>query len=287
MQSCPYVYYQKVSRSLLLQTSKSIIDFCINAIKLSSYTYFLVDIYHISNYKENFKKRHKAHDIFIYGVDLKSKFFYAADNFSNGKYTFEKVSFEELLNGFNSVEELNLDDWIEGICLLSYREKNNFFDLNHAYKFDLNKLLMELQDYLTSYKTPKRYCNPYDQWMIHASDMAFGLEVYDVIIHFLENVTEIHDRRPFFVLAEHKKLMLMRIEFLQNELSIDLSNLKDKYSEIVKKTNILSMLYLKCIISKNGDIKKRLVCNLQSIRDEEEKIICNLYNLLIKEYVKV
>ncbi|MBW4085029.1 hypothetical protein [Paenibacillus sp. S150] len=175
-----------------------------------------------------------------------------------------------------------LNDWIEGIVLLNYREKNNFFNLEHNYRFDLNKTIMELQDYLTSYETPIHYCNPYEQWMMHASDMAFGLEIYDVIIHFLDKVYEAEDKRPFFVLHEHKKLMQMRINFLQKKLDLDCDILFQEYSAIVKKSNIVSMIYLKYTITKNENIKKNIIHELQIIKDKEEGILNELCNLLIK-----
>lgn len=69
-QSCPFVYYQKISRQFLSKFNTSIIDFCIEALELSSYIYFLVDVFYISNYQSAYKKWHNVHDIFIYGVDL-------------------------------------------------------------------------------------------------------------------------------------------------------------------------------------------------------------------------
>ncbi|MNI85913.1 hypothetical protein D3C73_1429500 [compost metagenome] len=82
-----------------------------------------------------------------------------------------------------------------------------FWGIKQDYKFDLDKFVDELGDYLTSSITVKRYHAPYEQWMLYGSDLAFGLEIYDNLINYMTKVNNKYDLRPFYVLWEHKKLM--------------------------------------------------------------------------------
>ncbi|WP_440109532.1 hypothetical protein [Paenibacillus sp. QZ-Y1] len=277
--TCPFVQIQQISRKTIAKKYDNIIDFFRDSIREQSYVYVLVDKYYISKYQNSYKKNHYVHDIFLYGFDNDKEVFYAADNFAGGKYSYETIKFSESTDAYNHVGILNLEDWLEGIQLVTYREKNNFWGLTHYYKFDIDKLIIELSDYLTSFKTVKRYGHAYYQWMLHAADYAFGLEVYDVIINYLNATSDLNDLRPLFVLWEHKKVMLLRIKYLEENKFIH-TVLSTGYIKIEQETKILMGLYLKYLLTREEKIRQRIISKLSAVRQEEEVILRNLLNLL-------
>jgi hypothetical protein len=278
--TCPWIHSQKISRSIIEKMHKtSIIDFFIESLMDNCYIYVIVDTFYVSKYQSFYNQDHQVHDLFIYGFNSEKKVFYAADNFLEGKYSYEAIPFSEIEEAYNQVKDLDLEDWLEGVQLLSYREKNIFWGLNHDYKFDTTKLEYELKDYLSSYKTVKRYFNPYYQWMIYASDLGFGVDIYTVLNDYLMNVEDVSDKRPFYVFWEHKKVMLMRIKYLEENLFIN-TILSDAYSEIEQSAKLLNNLYLKYIIRNDMNLRLRIIENLELIKNREVELLSLLLRSL-------
>ncbi|MNW38551.1 hypothetical protein D3C74_156190 [compost metagenome] len=265
----------RINRALIQNAYDSINDFLVDALKDDFYIYFIIDRYGISNYRLNYLTNHSIHDIFVYGIDEEN--FLVADHFSNGIYSYEETPFYQIENAYNMVTENKLDDWLGGIHLIKYKENRMYFGLEQKYIFDLEKILIELDDYLNSYKTVKRYSNPHEQWMLHASDMGFGLEVYDIIITYLKEVNKPSDRRPLFVLFEHKKMMLMRINFLQQKYKMSYE-LVNQYAEIMKEARIINSLYIKLIITGELTIRDRIIQKLLFMRAKEQEALEFLYS---------
>lgn len=278
---CPFIDHQKISRTLIQNAYNSVIEFLLDALKENCYIYLIIDRYEISNYKSDYLKNHSVHDIFIYGVDSDEGKFLVADNFSNGIYSYEETPFNQIEKAYEMINRNDSDDWLGGVHLIKYKENRAYFGMETKYIFDLEKLLIELDDYLNSYKTAKRYANPHDQWMIYTSDMGFGLEVYDIIITYLKEVEKPTDKRPLFVLSEHKKIMLMRIIFLQQKYKISCEP-ANQYSGIVEESKIINSLYIKLLITGEGAITNRIINKLIALKNKEREVLEFLYRLLCK-----
>lgn len=271
LELCPFISHQKISRELLGKISNiSVAEYIISCLEEGYYCYFLIDTYFIEKYG-NHNRYHYVHDIFVFGVNLERKVFYAADNFKNGKYSFEEIPIQQIVKGYYELENNNLIDWLEGVHLIKYRVKNDYFGLTQKYQFDIEKVVTELEDYINSFQTPKRYANPHEQWIIYAADMAFGVDVYETIIQFLEHSND-YDLRPLYVLSEHKKIMLKRLEYLENSGYLQ-GDFSSEFTRIERETMIINNKYLKDRFLGVTIPNKRVIEKLRNIKNQERDIL--------------
>ncbi len=71
---------------------------------------------------------------------------------------------------------------------------------------------------------------------------VYGMDIYDQLITYLKrlyNHSAVSDIRPFHLLWEHKKCMVLRIEFILNNYK-ELADLEEVYNEylIIQQTSI-------------------------------------------------
>lgn len=281
--SCPYVYYQRISRELISYKWKSIIEFTMDSIDLGYYVYFNVDTFFISNYT-NHGINHRIHDIFIYGYDFNKNLFNVADNFKKGKYSYESATFSDILEGYNNIDLTSRVDWMDGVELISFRKKDNYFDERiHEYKFDVTLAKNFICDYLYSRNTLKRYNMPSEQWR-SGDDWAYGFEIYDLIQNYIEdfaNEKVAYDIRPLHVLWEHKKLMSLRIKYLEaNSLIYDSDLIYQGFVEIEKKTLLARNLWIKLDIIKEEKLLNKISNLILEVKLDEEKLIKQLLSKL-------
>jgi hypothetical protein len=247
--TCPWIYYQRISRELVSVGWTNIIEFVKNAIDLGFYAYFNVNTYFISAYS-SYKKYHGMHDIFVYGYD--NNRLYVADNFKNGKYSYETIIYNELEEGYYNI---NLTcggslkgetDWLNGIELISFRHK-------YGYSFNVELVKDDLVDYLFSRNSRKKYWVKSDLYW--KEKCIYGIEVYNVIKNYVSEVIQgklDYDLRPFHVLYEHKHVMLSRINYMVDNGYLDNSvYIYDNYGEIVNKCKVIESLWLKAQITGN------------------------------------
>ncbi|AIQ51297.1 hypothetical protein [Paenibacillus sp. FSL R7-0331] len=274
--TCPFISHQHIHRNIIKRAYDDIVEFLIHSLEEGYYIYLIIDSYYISKYAK-YQVNHQVHDLFIYGIDTERSIFYAADNFTNGKYSYEEIPLDQIRKAYDQVENLKLSDWLEGVKLIGYREANEFWALSHTYKFDLQNLLIELEEYLNGSKTPVRYANPYDQWYIYACEMAFGQDIFDVIIHFITYEEDLFDKRPLFVLWEHKKVMLMRLRYLEEKNYLT-ANFSDAYAKIEHSAYLLNKMYLKHFVGGSRDIEalKRIAQKLEEMKQLEAALLRSL-----------
>ncbi len=278
--TCPWIYYQRISRELVNLKWKLVTDFVIKSISLGYYVYFNVDTFFISSY-DSYQKHHAIHDIFVFGYDDQKQMFNVADNFRSGVYSHDEISFKELIEGYSNINKTKggrLDgeiDWLNGIELISYRDK-------YGYNFDIDLLKCDLHDYLHSQNSRKIGWARSDQFW--KNECIYGIGIYDILVNYLENnirKNEQYDMRPFHVLWEHKKMMVLRLEFLldQNYI-IESSGLVEEYKHIEELSLIIRNLWIKSSITKNGKILNDILYKLDELRKLEftciQRIIENL-----------
>jgi hypothetical protein len=243
-------------------------------------------MYYISAYKLNFKKNHVLHEIFIYGYDDDKNIFYMGDN-TAGKYNHDKVTYEEITTSTNVLLKMYGDN-NEDTVLHSYREKSIFMldirknvELNEQDPFftkdifDINikKIINDLKEYLLfdNYAEGYKYSNYY----------VYGIDCFDELQKFAEHAmetNEIVDTRAFYSFIEHKKLMLLRMEFING--NYDLNQLIERYSELVNGFNILMTLILKANITKVNIIWQQIIENLKKYKEEEIALLNEFIRIL-------
>ncbi len=281
--SCPFIYYQRLSRDLVNVKWNSIIEFIIDCISLGYYVYFTINTYFVSNY-DSFLNEHMIHDIFIFGYDTEKEIFKVADNFKNGKYAYEEATFKEIYEGYTNISLTNRTEWLDGIELINYRKKTNYFDeATHEYTFDMSLFKDSLQDYLNSINTVTRYRIPSEQWR-SGGDWVYGLDIYDFIHNYFDDLLAdktFYDIRPFHVLWEHKKIMLNRLKYLKDSGYLsDLDSVYNKYSDIENDMLLIKSLWIKYSLIKEEDTIIKILKKLEEVKAKEQKILERLISML-------
>ncbi|QYR23564.1 hypothetical protein KZ483_11975 [Paenibacillus sp. sptzw28] len=257
----PLINRQYISRELIRKNNINIIEFIKNAIDTSSYVYLCVDTFFVPAY-EHYGRLHLYHDLFIYGYDPVEDVFFAADFFQNGKYSFEKVSFVQLLNAYES----------------SYADRNseNFdvqaLQVNHqsSFRLDIPFIIESLEDYINSTNTSVKYkmvSEPLD------GEFIFGMNIYPVLYVCIEtHEYEAWILKALHVLCDHKKLMAERVKYLLTEKIVvkESEALIASFDEINRQMFSIRNIYIKYFVTKEIGIRNIVVKNLKQLSMREE-----------------
>lgn len=198
--SYPLCMNHAVSRELAENYGKSISEFMEICIEDNYYIHCLIDTYYIYAYEQTCGTSHFMHNILLYGYNRKNKIFYAADCFTEGKYSFAEISYEEFERGFF----ISGFDWLEGVRLIKKREAPHigiWYHISHLKK-QMN-LYIEGKYVLCPVKV-ERPLDPED------SRYAYGVCIYDEIAAYLCLVHDEErnfDVRILYVLYDHARLM--------------------------------------------------------------------------------
>ncbi|WP_167957228.1 BtrH N-terminal domain-containing protein [Anaerosporobacter faecicola] len=274
----PFLYKQIILRSTFVESGLKIHDFIKFYIDQGYYIYCEADDYYIPD-RLPYQNLHLVHDMFVYGYDdiervyyilgYNNKFTYAQSTCSYT--TFEKAFYSESMNDV-------VNTWADNIRLLKYKP--------YQYKFNMKLVKHLLSEYLSgqnSYETYNRFDEP-------RCDRVYGIEVYDKVLQHLTLVEENNksdnkkkdiylDNHIFRLLMEHKKLMMMRMEFINNRF-VDISNLINAYKQVeqiaskshgiaIKYWSNESLVYIEKL-KQNITLIKKLECNI--LKDLLEKL---------------
>lgn len=271
--TCPWIYYQRISREYIRNKWSSFKEFIIESIDLGYYVYFVADHYFISASNE-FQKSHFKHDIFIYGYNLEEDGIDISDFLINGKYTYSKTDLSMIENAFKGVSDD--EDWLSGVELLSYRKnKNRNFRISPIrYRFDIQLVADSIREYLLSTPTAQRHNFSSEQYK---RNYIFGIQVYDQLSKCLSLTYDKKigaDLRPFHVLWDHKVVMLRLIKFLvNNSYLLDGEYYIKEYTLVERETQVIRNLYMKFLIDSDFAILLKIREELLKVKELEIKIL--------------
>jgi amino acid adenylation domain-containing protein len=276
--TCPFIYYQRMSRDLVAKKWRRISDYIIDCLDLGYYVYFLIDRFYIPEYAQ-YQKEHKIHDIFVFGYDLAGKSFNVADCFSGGLYRYAKVTFTQIENGYRNIHLTDRPDWFDGVELISYRDKFH-------YTFDINLMISFIKDYLSSTSTSQRYKIPSEKYCaegLERKNFVYGLAVYQLLQDFMKKFRKDlnYDIRPFYVLWNHKTVMLDRIKYLaaNNYLKND-AFLTERYTKIAEAALNIRNLVLETMLTENPKYVDFIIEKLGEIAIQERETLENMLESL-------
>jgi hypothetical protein len=266
-----------------------IIDFIKTCINRNMYLFFDIDMYYISAYQINYKKNHVPHEIFIYGYDDEKKIFYMGDNTAL-KYNQDQITYDELLLSTSSLLDI-YENKVEGVLWHTYREKSVFMievkknvernGLDPIFNqdvFDINskKIINDLKEYLLleGYAEGYQYSNYY----------VYGIDCYEELEKFVDyaiQTNDVVDQRAFYSFIEHKKLMLLRMQYMSTAYELD--ELIEKYGCLLKDFNIMMNVVLKANVTKQRVLWERVLVKLKKYKNEEIQLLHNFINILSGE----
>ncbi|MEK8205408.1 hypothetical protein NST41_07425 [Paenibacillus sp. FSL L8-0696] len=270
---CPFLDINILNKEIIESENKTNIVECMKALIRDGYYLFMVlEQYYIPG-SYGFGKYSYPHDVMLYGFNENEKVFYIADNLS-GKYRFSKCSFSQFESAYFSLEKRK-DRLDSKICLL--RKKSNSHE-----KFDLLRVVDTLHGYWKSASPEIRSSN----WSKSFSGCVKGLEVYNNLKEYIALLTHdeaIFDIRPFHALWEHKKIMVMRIQFMiDNGYIIKSDKILENYKMIEKKSLSHRNLFIKYNFTKDIAIINRIIEGIDEIVVLENELIPSLLNSICK-----
>lgn len=279
-ESCPFLYYQKISRDMINLKWDNVIDFMVDCIDQGYCIYFTVDSYWIHIYK-SYKKEHFIHPLLIYGYNFNKKVFYVADNCYDGKYSFEMISFDELIQGYIEAVKYDEEYYLDSVNLYQYRKRERFYNWYHNYAFDVNLVKLSIEDFLSGKGLVEHGMVPLEQWK--RETLVYGVNCYKHIINYLKNINDFsYDSRTFFVLHEHKKIMLERIEYMQHNQYMRKDNsILENYKQIENTASIMNSLWLKYGITKANSIVENIIHKIEDL----EKLEIQTMTKMLKQFI--
>ena len=263
---CPFFKTQKILYDREKKIfGENIINFSIENIAKNRFVLMRVDRFFLGR-----GEKKNEHEILLHGYNIKERKFYYSDNGDTGKFTVNiPCSFDELERALiNTKFFFVFSDLSDSLFT---------FDVypNEMYMLNPKKILFQLNQYLNSEQLS------FDGLYYN------GISVYDALINFfvsqIEGINEQYDWRGLCVLEDHKAVMIERIRYLSNNLKVEFKSL-GMYINLKNTCNILVMLYLKYIYSKEKKVLKQIIEMLKRISEMEnsalQKFIDELKNVL-------
>lgn len=259
----PWLDVQVFKKDIIKSNHINIHNLIKNCIDCRIYFYASFDEFYVPH-RSAYGKSHFHHDFLIYGYDSIQKEYILLGYTDKQIIETTKISFTQFEEAFflNAVGT-------ENVHLISKKE-------DFKYDFDLQLVYEMLDDYLNSRNSSERgrmYGNI-------LTNRVFGLDIYKYLREYFELLikSNIHwDIRALHILYEHKKCMVLRLEYLYNNNYIDdHSYLYDNYKYIENKTLEMRNLQLKYIITHDKSYLSKIVNTLFEIEQKEKKLLENL-----------
>lgn len=256
----PFLDLYLVPQDIVLHKNQNIVEFFIYTITNKYYIITDYDEFYVE-FTDNYKKRHRKHQIFIYGYDNNSATFYTSEFFENRAYAFRKVPFKQIEESI--IQYGNLEKFDIWISMFEFKQAD--------YKFDCGLFFTSINDYLLSRSSTiswdeSKFCK--------SNKITFGISNYKNIMTYLSNLKSgdmlYKDIRALYVLCDHKNLMISRLKYINenNIFEFDKQAL-DIFYNLQKICHINKNLFLKYLLSDNTEILLKIIDNIKCVEEKE------------------
>ncbi|OXM13899.1 hypothetical protein CGZ75_12865 [Paenibacillus herberti] len=233
----------------------------VNLLIYSYYVFIHLDEFYIPE-SSAFQKFRFPHMILIYGYDYNDKYFRTAGFFSGGKFTRSTATFEQVKQAYLEMNvQYNYDNY-----LVLFK-----FNRETVYCFDIPNMVHQLEDYFFSRDTSQNYRS-----LRNPLPCRFGMDVYKDFVEHIEEVSVggYLSKHAFQLLWEHKKCMLLRLDYLEKYvLKTNLKEIYSMYEGIEKKCDILRSLMIKYHITNERRLLKSMSSYVEKIENDEFKVL--------------
>ena len=219
-----------------------------------------VDDYYVEG-KTWYKERHFAHDGLICGYNQQDKTYclYAYDsNWIYSKFWTPQKGFEL---GRRAMGKKGRYD-----TFCAIRPKMNIVEFSHE------TALKKIEEYLDS---------DFEKYPETDEGYVYGIVVHDYIVKYIDKLLdgsipyEKMDRRIFRLIWEHKKVMLERIQRIENSLHMD-ESISKRYKKVVSDADSIRMMYASHFMKRRDSILPVISRKLIALKIDEEKLLKEL-----------
>ena len=273
--TCKWLLTKKIDRDVADSKWGNIINFIIDSINSNNYVHTMLNSSCIP-LAPNYNKEHFIHDVLVYGYDLKEEMLYFSDFIGvTHKYSFEKISFIDYTKAFNTYGLATNQDYLNKLIYLYKLNSAHDYTFNYDYEFNIKNISNSIKAYLNS--SVPEYWDIYNNE--NRDNIVFGIEIYDTLKNYIawksvSNESDI-DIRPFYLVYDHKKIMLLRLEYLHR-----LGYYKDCSSENIAgiteleaQAKVVVNMLIKYNLSKNRTILNMVIDMINSIERDEKNIL--------------
>lgn len=258
-----------------------IVDYVINQITQRRYVKIQLDHFYLREYKA-YNNEHIYHTEFIYGYDLEEKTFnvIGSSNLNMGGFERKKITFADFVKAYESTKKIKPFKTITSMAILE----------DKIYHFNPKRCCEGLESYVNSkQKILNRIVALNDR---HSKHNVYGINAYNELINILKdefnNDTFSFDSIKYLqAFADHKKIMLQRIEYLEKERYItkeQFDMIYEDYKSIVEEFNIIINLYIKLFLASSKNNAVKILSKLEQVSQKEKEIL-NLLLSFLKEKI--
>ncbi|MEN6316086.1 MAG: hypothetical protein ABFD25_17785 [Clostridiaceae bacterium] len=291
----PFLEYDCYVKDDFSCSYDDLVDFIIESINRNSYIYTFVDLFYIPN-TFGYQQSHFTHDILVLGYNLSENTLMIGHFDIKGSFSIFNISMIDFHRAFMSLECEQ-----KFVILLKMKDENFICNL------DIDHIKEMLTDYLLSNEPSSRlgmdfiFQNTYhsNEAFINMStyydevitkmkpDRIYGLKVYDYLTQYIDcfsgNKELDFDIRPIHILWEHKKCMIMRLQYMYSNgyFTNKANSFFEIYRQIEQKALALRNTSIKYNITKNSQLLNRLKSSLEEIRIQEYDVIPSLINEIL------
>ena len=250
-----YMEINNIPRSYIKENFLRLI---INAIDNEHYCFYDHNTFYVSAYR-NFGVSKERHEIFIFGYDKKMKVFYTKDYFDYIHYDTKLVTFDEIVQAYYTYDELNEDDYLDGILLI--KPKTNC-------KLDID--FDKIRTAMISLVQNSYLCSSLRNYKI-------GFSFFEELI-LLISFVDIWDKKLFSFLFNHLFLMKYRLKKILPEseymafdgMLSDLLNLSKSVNLMALKSSII---FDRKKVKPKSNIRNKMINCLKEIKNKYTKVI--------------
>ena len=278
--SCPWILYEKISRTFIQDRWASVTDFMIDAVNNGQVASFVVDTSRISLYKNSFG--YSGHTIMLYGYDTDKKLFYVGDNFavSNKSFSFSTCPFEELESAYTGVTGTEgRIDWVHGVRLISpktiFDHGHNQFYHKYNWIFSKELFITLAEDFLYSRNSTKWFSSP--RLTYSEAEYYYGMDCISYVTDILQTLRgDPIDIRGVFLLKEYAELMDMRVSYLLGSHILHDNHLREIAGEVREKSRLFLILSLKYNLTLKKSIMDSILFRLEEFRKTVKRLVENI-----------
>lgn len=282
----PFISYNEIDYSFIYNNWNSIEDFIKGAIKDNYYVRLFVNASKISHYRLSDTY---YHDLMVYGYNDETLEFYIADHFYNGVFSLESCSYSELSDAVECFGPKKGKNPIFMYSAQLLKKECDFMRLRYS------MYTPEQMDYIMTlnpsriYQSLKNYISgtPVMGWFTRGEVMDgytvtthhWGIQCYDVLIEYIDSLVKGNQygefaQESFYVMTNHKTMMIDRIETLYKKRGLpNWNEHKKNFEQLEKLLKNITLRYIKYSISSKSDIfidnnKEKIIEKCENLKDE-------------------
>lgn len=267
----PCVDYQILTRASVRSRGREVIDFFVSELDTGYCIRAYLNEFYVPE-RESFNRQYLPHPALISGYDLEEQTFDLCGFAEQGYFKMTRIPFEAFLKAFFSYEEA--DNYrLDHILLMKVKSEK-------VAVLDIDVVLEQLEDYVSGRNSSERY-RIYNEPV----DALYGVDIYLGLIGLLYSRTapdQAMNLKPFYLLWEHKTLMLRRLEMLDEHGVPGMESLARSYRSVESKVQKARNIYFKFTLTHDPFILPEIVELLIEVQHLEASLLTRAIEYLTR-----